>query len=31
MCKRILGRMGQTKVTNTELNWFTWLWLPGSQ
>jgi hypothetical protein len=25
MCKRILGRMGQTKVTNTELNWFTWL------
>jgi hypothetical protein len=21
MCKRILGRMGETKITNTELNW----------
>jgi hypothetical protein len=29
-CKRILGRMRETKITNTELNWL-YSALPGSQ
>jgi hypothetical protein len=30
MCKRISGRMRETKITNMELNWL-YLALPGSQ
>jgi hypothetical protein len=30
MCKRILGRMRETKITNTELNWL-YSALPGNK
>jgi hypothetical protein len=30
ICKKILGRMRETKITNTELNWL-YSALPGSQ
>jgi hypothetical protein len=31
MCKRIMGRMRETKVTDTELNWLYSVLLPSNQ